>query len=98
MRLGISATSWILPKNLRTRLRPVNVCAIVFDLSVSSRLRRHPRRLPGRVRREGVRVRPSLENSPALEPIRGPLPRIRELTADHAATATIPGFLAPESP
>src|ERR1700693_6211730 len=28
MRFGISATSWILPKNLRTRLRPVNVCAI----------------------------------------------------------------------
>src|SRR5690348_1017335 len=29
MRFGISATSWILPKNLRTRLRPVNVSAIV---------------------------------------------------------------------
>src|SRR5712692_4198039 len=29
MRFGISATSSILPKNLRTRLRPVNVCAIV---------------------------------------------------------------------
>src|SRR5260221_251997 len=28
MRFGISATSWIFPKNLRTRLRPVNVCAI----------------------------------------------------------------------
>src|ERR1700680_1437263 len=28
MRFGISATSWILPKNLRTRLRPVKVCAI----------------------------------------------------------------------
>ena len=34
MRFGISATSWILPKNLRTRLRPVNVCAIVCSLSV----------------------------------------------------------------
>ena len=30
MRFGISATSWIFPKNLRTRLRPVNVCAIVY--------------------------------------------------------------------
>jgi hypothetical protein len=28
MRLGISATSRILPKNFRMRLRPVNVCAI----------------------------------------------------------------------
>src|SRR5580704_18783703 len=28
MRFGISATSWIFPKNLRTRLRPVNVWAI----------------------------------------------------------------------
>src|SRR5438034_9180927 len=32
MRFGISATSWIFPKNLRTRLRPVNVCAISFSL------------------------------------------------------------------
>src|ERR1700730_5793963 len=29
MRFGISATSWIFPKNLRTRLRPVNVCAML---------------------------------------------------------------------
>src|SRR5579871_425642 len=34
MRFGISATSSILPKNLRTRLRPVNVCAIVASLLV----------------------------------------------------------------
>src|ERR1700736_827440 len=32
MRFGISATSSIFPKNLRTRLRPVNVCAIVASL------------------------------------------------------------------
>src|SRR6516164_1863652 len=32
MRFGISATSSILPKNLRTRLRPVNVCTIVASL------------------------------------------------------------------
>src|SRR3954462_15598603 len=29
MRFGISATSLILPKNLRTRLRPVNVCCAI---------------------------------------------------------------------
>src|SRR6516164_7412969 len=29
MRFGISATSLIVPKNFLTRLRPVNVCAIV---------------------------------------------------------------------
>src|SRR5262249_55577494 len=33
MRFGISATSWIFPKNFRTRLRPVNVCAIVASHS-----------------------------------------------------------------
>jgi hypothetical protein len=30
MRFGISATSLIDPKNFLTRLRPVNVCAIVY--------------------------------------------------------------------
>src|SRR6185312_122783 len=32
MRFGISATSLMDPKNFLTRLRPVNVCAIVFSL------------------------------------------------------------------
>src|SRR5712671_4797010 len=36
MRFGISATSWIFPKNLRTRLRPINVCAI-SSLALSNR-------------------------------------------------------------
>src|SRR5262249_35793434 len=36
MRFGISATSWIFPKNFLTRLRPVNVCAIVLSLLSSS--------------------------------------------------------------
>src|SRR5262249_33201854 len=36
MRFGISATSWIFPKNLRTRLRPIKVCAV----AISSFLRR----------------------------------------------------------
>src|SRR4051812_13917005 len=39
MRFGISATSLMCPKNLRTRLRPVNVCCAI----VASHLRR-PRR------------------------------------------------------
>src|ERR1700759_2840519 len=34
MRFGISATSWIFPKNFLTRLRPVTVCAIVLSLYV----------------------------------------------------------------
>src|SRR5687767_13076847 len=37
MRFGISATSWIFPKNLRTRLRPVNVCAAILSLAPSFR-------------------------------------------------------------
>src|SRR5262245_2511387 len=36
MRFGISATPWIFPKNLRPRLRPVNVCAI-SSLALSNR-------------------------------------------------------------
>src|SRR5215218_24426 len=31
MRFGISATSLICPKNLRTRLRPVNVCCAIVS-------------------------------------------------------------------
>jgi hypothetical protein len=42
MRFGISATSLIDPKNFRTRLRPVNVCAIV---SLSIRYERQRGRL-----------------------------------------------------
>src|SRR5918911_2133182 len=34
MRFGISATSWIEPKNLRTRLRAVKVCAILLLVSL----------------------------------------------------------------
>src|SRR5579871_5899208 len=40
MRFGISATSLMCPKNLRTRLRPVNVCCAI----VASRYRRLPSR------------------------------------------------------
>src|SRR5271163_5089641 len=34
MRFGISATSSIFPKNLRTRFRPINVCAIMSSRSI----------------------------------------------------------------
>src|SRR6478672_539344 len=37
MRFGISATSWIFPKNFLTRLRPVNVCAAISPLVLSYR-------------------------------------------------------------
>src|SRR4029434_3031219 len=53
MRFGISATSWIFPKNLRTRLRPVNVCAISSLALSNCRARddspegRHPSRPSG---------------------------------------------------
>src|SRR5215467_6635272 len=57
MRFGISATSWIFPKNLRTRLRPVNVCAI-SSLALSNRRARddspegrHPSRPSGQASR-----------------------------------------------
>src|SRR5690349_17615458 len=42
MRFGISATSWIFPKNLRMRLRPANVLAIL-DLAPQPRLTERPR-------------------------------------------------------
>src|ERR1700734_461450 len=34
MRFGISATSWIFPKNFLTRFRPINVCAIMSSRSI----------------------------------------------------------------
>src|SRR5437588_5695313 len=37
MRFGISATSWIFPKNFLTRLRPVNVCAAISVSLLSNR-------------------------------------------------------------
>ena len=45
MRFGISATSLMCPKNLRTRLRPVNVCcAIVASHFVAPEGRTFPKR------------------------------------------------------
>src|SRR5262249_54995 len=57
MRFGISATSLICPKNLRTRLRPVNVCCAI----VASRYR-----CPGRATLPNHRLaaRPDLNFHP----------------------------------
>src|SRR5437763_1676927 len=65
MRFGISATSWIFPKNLRTRLRPVNVCAILFLLSFGRDRRgrddspesRNPSRPSGQASKPGLPLR-----------------------------------------
>src|ERR1700747_546359 len=50
MRFGISATSLICPKNLRTRLRPVNVCCAIvasrYRLVIDAPVRAHPSRRP----------------------------------------------------
>src|SRR5262245_65434751 len=69
MRFGISATSWIFPKNLRTRLRPVNVCAI-SSLALSNRRGRndspegrHPSRPSGQPSKPLI-----LRDSAAAEP------------------------------
>src|ERR1700748_2853582 len=52
MRFGISATSLMCPKNLRTRLRPVNVCcAIVASHFVA---------LKGRAFRSAIGIAPGL--------------------------------------
>src|SRR5262249_13672569 len=68
MRFGISATSWIFPKNLRKRFRPVNVCAI-SSLALSNRRARddspegrHPWRSSGQPSRPLVSAaRPTAE-------------------------------------
>src|SRR6516164_1797774 len=90
MRFGISATSWIFPKNLRTRLRPVNVCAI-SSLALSNRRARddspegrHPSRPSGQ---------PSRPLSYAIRPPAEP-PCPRRYPAEIWA---IPGVLTPES-
>src|SRR5215831_3226358 len=91
MRFGISATSWIFPKNLRTRLRPVNVCAI-SSLALSNRRARddspegrHPSRPSGQPSRPHVSaLRPTAE---APCPYRHP-----------AEIGAIPGFAHPPEP
>src|SRR5437763_2753932 len=43
MRFGISATSWIFPKNLRTRLRPIKVCAVAMCFLLRRTVKRRGR-------------------------------------------------------
>src|SRR5258707_13438139 len=57
MRFGISATSLMCPKNLRTRLRPVNVCCAIVASHFVAR--------QGRTFRSAIGVAPGL-NFPAL--------------------------------
>jgi hypothetical protein len=52
MRFGISATSLMCPKNLRTRLRPVNVCCAIV---ASHFVTRH-----GRTFRSAIGIAPGL--------------------------------------
>src|ERR1700738_4540047 len=60
MRFGISATSLMCPKNLRTRLRPVNVCcAIVASHFVAPR---------GRTFRGAIGIAPGLNFDSFLAP------------------------------
>src|SRR5260370_6785373 len=94
MRFGISATSWIFPKNLRTRLRPVNVCAI-SSLALSNRRARddspegrHPSRPSGQPSRPLVdAARPTAE---PLSPYRRPpdIGRFRGLLTPESVALT----------
>src|SRR6185437_14402581 len=52
MRFGISATSRICPKNLRTRLRPVNVCCAIVASHFVAR--------EGRTFRSAIGIAPGL--------------------------------------
>src|SRR3984893_685633 len=94
MRFGISATSWIFPKNLRTRLRPVNVCAI-SSLALSNRRARddspegrHPSRPSGQPSRPLVgAARPTPEPpSPYRRP--ADIGRFRDLLTPESVALT----------
>src|SRR6516162_9586795 len=94
MRFGISATSWIFPKNLRTRLRPVNVCAI-SSLALSNRRARddspegrHPSRPSGQPSRPLVSAaRPTAEPpSPYRRPAE--IGRFRDLLTPEPVALT----------
>src|SRR5260370_4774868 len=94
MRFGISATSWIFPKNLRTRLRPVTGCAISALALSNGRARddcaegRHPSRPPGQQSRPLVdAARPTAE---PLSPYRRPpdIGRFRGLLTPESVALT----------
>src|SRR5260370_21056924 len=94
MRFGISATSWIFPKNLRTRLRQVNVRAISSLVLSNRRARddspegRHPSRPSGQPSRPLVdAARPTAE---PLSPYRRPpdIGRFRGLLTPESVALT----------
>src|SRR5215208_1457456 len=55
MRFGISATSLMCPKNLRTRLRPVNVCCAIVASHFVAR--------QGRTFRSAICIAPGLNSA-----------------------------------
>jgi hypothetical protein len=58
MRFGISATSLMCPKNLRTRLRPVNVCCAIVASHFVAR--------QGRTFRSAIGIAPGLNSNSLL--------------------------------
>src|ERR1700719_2734848 len=70
MRFGISATSLICPKNLRTRLRPVNVCCAIVASHFVARF--------GRTFRSAIGIAPGLN----FDSFRGPEDRFSGLSPE----------------
>src|SRR6516165_10882510 len=94
MRFGISATSWIFPKNLRTRLRPVNVCAI-SSLALSNRRARdgspegrHPSRPSGQPSRPLVGAARPTPEPPSPYRRRADIGRFRGLLTPESVALT----------
>src|SRR3954447_4997461 len=93
MRFGISATSSILPKNLRTRLRPVKVCAIVLSRFVAP----CATDCPERVRRRGTdMLLVELREQPVFHHRSGHLERLaRPITATPVEICRLPIVASP---
>src|SRR6202790_4659752 len=70
MRFGISATSLMCPKNLRPRLRPVNVCCAIVASHVVARF--------GRTFRSAIGIAPGLN----FDSFRGPEDRFSGLSPE----------------
>src|SRR6202140_168160 len=70
MRFGISATSLMCPKNLRTRLRPVNVCCAIVASHFVARF--------GRTFRSAIGIAPGLN----FDSFRGPEDRFSGLSPE----------------
>src|SRR5262249_5268398 len=75
MRFGISATSRIFPKNLRTRLRPVNVCAAILSLSLRRTVGSGTTLRKAAIHRDRQDRRRALYVSMRFDPAAGPLLR-----------------------